>query len=129
MLQEIRDTNGNYINYSYLRDSNSLYPYKIKYTGNGSTDGPFTITFATSTRPDIRSSYASAFVASTTKRISQITATVTGGTVREYNLQYGTGHNKTRSLLTGILQKGYDDSGTATSLPAMTFGYASSEHT
>jgi hypothetical protein len=33
MLQEIRDTNGNYITYTYNRDNNSLYPYKITYTG------------------------------------------------------------------------------------------------
>lgn len=59
MLQEVCDTNGNYITYTYNRDNNVLYPYKITYTGNGSADGISTITFATSTRSDVRVSYAS----------------------------------------------------------------------
>lgn len=54
MLQEVRDTNGNYITYTYNRDNNVLYPYRITYTGNGSTDGASTVTFATSTRSDSR---------------------------------------------------------------------------
>jgi RHS repeat-associated protein len=126
MLQEIRDTNGNYIAYSYLRDNNVLYPYKITYTGNGSTDGPFTITFATSTRPDTRTSYATGFGSTLTQRISEIDALVNGTTTRKYLLGYGTGENGYRSLLTSVQQQGYDDNGNLTSLPAMTFSYASS---
>ena len=34
-LQEVRDTNGNYIKYTYTRDSNEIYPNQIIYTGNG----------------------------------------------------------------------------------------------
>jgi Salmonella virulence plasmid 65kDa B protein len=61
MLQEIRDTNGNYVKYTYNRDSNVLYPYQIVYTGNGSADGPFIVSFATSTRTDTRTNYAPGF--------------------------------------------------------------------
>ena len=43
-LQEVRDTNGNYIKYTYTRDSNEIYPSQIIYTGNGVNDGPATIT-------------------------------------------------------------------------------------
>src|SRR5208337_1651451 len=50
-LQEIRDINGNYIKYTYNRDSNELYPNQIIYTGNSASDGPAVISFATSTRP------------------------------------------------------------------------------
>jgi hypothetical protein len=124
MVQEVRDTNGNYIKYTYLRDTNVLYPYKITYTGNGSTDGPFTITFSTSTRPDIRLSYASGFAATTTKRISEIDASVNGSIVRKYLLGYGVGDNGYRSLLTTIQQQGYDDNNNLVSLPATTFSYA-----
>jgi hypothetical protein len=123
VLQEVRDTNGNYISYTYNRDNNVLYPYQVKYTGNDSTDGISTVTYATSTRTDTRVSYASGFVATTSKRISQITAAVNGTTVRQYDFGYGSGHNGTRSLLTSVQQKGYDDSGNLTTLPAMTFGY------
>jgi Salmonella virulence plasmid 65kDa B protein len=36
LLQEVRDTNDNYIKYTYLHDANDIYPYKIMYTGHGS---------------------------------------------------------------------------------------------
>src|SRR5258708_2289699 len=89
VLQETRDTNDNYIKYTYLRDNNVLYPYKITYTGHGSTDGIATVTFATSTRSDTLTSYATGFAATTTRLISQITAAVNGTTVRQYDLAYG----------------------------------------
>jgi YD repeat-containing protein len=125
-LQEMRDTNGNYIKYSYLRDNNVLYPYKITYTGNGTTDGISTLTFATSTRPDTRISFAGAFAATTTQRISEIDASVNNSVVRKYLLGYGTGHNGYRSLLTSVKEQGYDDNGNLTSLPATTFTYSTS---
>ena len=124
-LQEIRDTNNNYATYSYLRDGNVLYPYQITYTGNGSTDGPFNISFSTSTRPDIRTSYASAFDATINYRVSEINASVNGSVVRKYLLGYGAGHNGYRSLLTSIQQQGYDDNDNLTTLPPTTFTYAS----
>ena len=125
MLQEVRDTNDNYITYTYLRDNNQLYPYKITYTGHGSIDGIDTVTFATSTRTDSRTSYAAGFAATTTKVISQIIAAVNGVTVRQYDLTYSTGHNGTRSLLTSVQQKGYDDNTNLTALPATSFTYTS----
>src|SRR5262249_32320149 len=74
MLQEVRDTNGNYIKYTYKRDNNELYPSTIVYTGNGSTDGPAVISFATSTRSDIGISNAPDFKVTTNYRISEIDA-------------------------------------------------------
>src|SRR6266849_10695744 len=35
MLQEIRDTNNNYVRYIYTKDSGQIYPSQILYTGNG----------------------------------------------------------------------------------------------
>jgi YD repeat-containing protein len=125
-LQEVRDTNGNYIKYTYNRDANEIYPYKITYTGNGSTDGPSVVSFATSTRPDIRTRYASDFKVTTNYRISEIDAAFNGTTTRKYLLGYGTGNNGKRSLLTSIQQQGYDDNGNLTSMPSTTFSYASS---
>ena len=125
-LQEVRDTNDNYIKYTYTKDSNVLYPDVITYTGHGSTDGISTVTFATSTRTDTRVSYASGFVATTSKVISEIDAAVNGTTVRKYLLGYGVGDNGYRSLLTSVQQKGYDDNGNLTTLPPTTFTYATS---
>jgi RHS repeat-associated protein len=124
MLQEVRDTNDNYIKYTYIKDSNEMYPYTITYTGHGSTDGIDTITFATSTRPDTRISYAPKFGVTTTKRISEIDVLVNGTTVRKYPLTYGVGDNGYRSLLTSVQQEGYDDNSNLTSLPPITFTYA-----
>lgn len=126
MLQEIRDTNDNFVKYEYLRDSNQLYPYRVIYTGHGSIDGPFTVTFATSTRSDTRVSYASGFAVTTSKRITQIAATVSGAAVRQYDFAYGTGNNGYRSLLSSVQERGYDESGIATLMPTTTFSYLSS---
>jgi hypothetical protein len=126
MLQEVRDTNNNYIKYTYLRDGNVLYPYKITYTGYNTTDGPFIITFATSSRPDLRINYDAGFVATTSSRISQITAAVNGTNVRQYNLSYATGNNGYRSLLSGIGQMGWDENGALASTPTTTFSYVNS---
>jgi hypothetical protein len=126
MLQEVRDTNGNYIKYTYKRDSNELYPSTIVYTGNGSTDGSAVISFATSTRADIGISYAPDFNVTTNYRISGIDAAFNGSTVRKYLLGYGTGNNGVRSLLTSVQEQGYDDNNNLMTLPATTFGYLSS---
>ena len=125
-LQEVRDTNDNYVKYTYTRDNNVLYPNVITYTGHGSTDGFSTVTFATSTRTDTRVSYASGFAATTNKVISEIDAAVNGTTVRKYLLGYGVGDNGYRSLLTSVQQQGYDDNGNLTTLPPTTFTYATS---
>ncbi len=45
MLEEVRDTNDNYIRYEYFKDAGQIYPSKIIYTGNGSTDGIFEVLF------------------------------------------------------------------------------------
>jgi RHS repeat-associated protein len=126
MLQEIRDTNDNYIKYQYNRDNNELYPYKVTYTSNGSTDGIDTITFATSTRTDVRVSYAPTFAATTTKVISEVDGAVNGTTVRKYLLGFGTGNNGYRSMLTGVQQIGFDDNNVMTTQPTTTISYLSS---
>jgi hypothetical protein len=126
MLEEVRDTNNNFVRYVYNKDGNQIYPYQIIYTGNGVTDGPATITFATSTRPDTSSGYRAGFRVSTKYRISQITAAFNGSNVRRYDLSYTTGNNSNRSLLSSVQQTGWDENSNAVSLPSMTFGYVSS---
>src|SRR5208282_1413862 len=126
MLEKVIDTNGNYVRYVYNKDENQIYPYEVIYTGNRLTDGPMTITFATSTRPDKVMSFKGGFEVDTNYRISQITAAVNGTTVRQYNLSYTTGDNGTRSLLSSVQENGWDDFSVETSFPAMSFGYVSS---
>lgn len=126
MLEEVRDTNDNFVRYTYLKDGNQIYPYQIFYTGSGASDGPGTITFATSTRPDTYTSYKTGFKVWTNYRISEITAAFNGSNVRRFTLSYTTGHNGYRSLLSSIQETGWDEDANATTLPPMTFSYASS---
>jgi hypothetical protein len=125
MLQEIRDQNNNYVRYIYAKDSGQIYPLKILYTGNGSTDGIFTIAFSTTTtRLDPYVSYKPLFKVTTNYKISQITAAVNGTVVRQYTLLYGAGNNGARSLLTSLQETGWDANGNnAVTLPAETFSY------
>ncbi len=127
MLEEIRDSNNNYVTYEYRRDNdtNQIYPDKITYTGHDTSDGIFTIDFTRATRPDAVISYESGFRAETRDRISEIRASVNGEWVRKYTLSYTTGQNAYRSLLTSVQETGRDDGATELALPATSFEYSS----
>src|SRR5229473_123837 len=126
MLEKEIDLNGNYIRYVYAKDHNQIYPSQIIYTGHNSADGPMTVTFATSTRPDNNINFKPGFEVDTNWRIATVTAAVNGNTVRQYNLSYTTGSNGTRSLLSAVQENGWDDNGVETTEPAMRFAYATS---
>jgi hypothetical protein len=124
MLQEIRDTNNNYVRYVYTKDSGQIYPQQIIYTGNGGADGIFTVNFSTATRPDTYVNYKPLFKVTTNYRISTITAAINGTTVREYDLSYAAGNNGVRSLLSSVQQTGWDSNGSnMVTIPAETFSY------
>jgi RHS repeat-associated protein len=129
MLEEVRDTNDNFIRYVYTKDGNQIYPSQIVYTGNGSTDGVFTIDITKSARPDKVISYKSAFKVTTDYRITEIKASVNGSWVRKYTLSYVSGANGLRSMLGSVQETGRDDAGVELSLPAQTFAYSSSTPT
>ncbi len=129
MLQEVRDTNDNYVSYSYFKDQGFLYPSQIAYTGHGSTDGAFTVDFGHESRSDIASSTAPGFEIASKYRINQVTVSVDGTWVRKYDLAYGTGDNGVRSTLSSITESGqsFDTGSSVTaSLPATSFSYQSS---
>ncbi|MFA4845778.1 MAG: SpvB/TcaC N-terminal domain-containing protein, partial [Patescibacteria group bacterium] len=125
-LTEVRDTNDNFISYTYTKDDNQVYPSTITYTSHGSTSGVFVVTFSLESRDDISTSYASGFEITIDQRISAITLTVDGMIQRTIALSYVTGDNGTRSLLSSILETGYDEVDTATTLPETSFEYSSS---
>lgn len=126
MLQEARDSNDNYITYTYTRDQNQLYPDTITYTGHASTAGLMTVSFtlASSTVPNL--SYKSAFAVYTNRQVSQVQASVNGSWVRRYALSYGVGANGSRPLLTSVQETGQDSNNNQITLPATSFSYASS---
>jgi hypothetical protein len=101
MLEEVRDTNGNYISYSYDKHLGQLYPTSITYTGNGTTPGIFAIDFTREARSDYATSSKAGFDIGSHYRITQIKASVNGNWVRKYDLGYTTGDNTGRSILRG----------------------------
>lgn len=122
-LAETRDLNENYVKYEYQKDQGRVYPLDIKYTGHGTTDGSFVVTFTLESRPDATKAFGSAFQVATASRIREIGVSV-GGTLRhKYAIAYSSGGNDVRSLLSGITETGYDESSQPTSLPEVTFSY------
>jgi len=126
MLEEVRDQNDNYIEYTYYKDGNAIYPSTITYTGNGSTDGPFGVEFFRELRGDVATSSASGFPILSRYRMSEIQAKISGSWVRKYTLGYTTGDNGYRGMLSSITESGRDENGNTTTLPTVTFEYSSS---
>lgn len=126
MLEEVRDTNGNFIRYEYAKDSGQIYPEAVYYTGNGTTDGIFKVEFAKALRTDISTSTEAGFDIVSKYRLTDIKARINGAVVRTYNLGYGVGDNGVKSLLDSITESGITEQGATTTLPAVEFSYATS---
>jgi RHS repeat-associated protein len=125
MLEEVRDTNGNFITCTYFKDTGQIYPETITYTGNGSTSGIFQVSFERgnydSKRPSL---YYPSFPVKTAYLVTGITMSVNSAWVRKYDLGYVTGDQGYRALLGSITESGRDEAtNTVTSLPATTFAY------
>lgn len=125
MLEEVRDTNGNFISYAYYKDSGQIYPGTVTYTGNGTMNGIFKVTFARGAYDDMSPSlYYADFKVKTAYRVTSISITVSGEWVRKYDLGYMTGDMGYRAMLASITESGRDlDTNTVTALPAATFAY------
>lgn len=126
MLEEVRDTNNNYIKYEYYKDGGQIYPSQITYTGNNTTDGVLQVVFSRQSRTDVGTSYKEGFLVTTSYRINEIQTKVNGTWVRKYTFAYTTGDNSTRSLLSSITESGQDESSNVTTLPATSFTYNTS---
>ena len=122
-VEESRDTNDNYISYSYHKESGQIYPDAVTYTGNGVEDGDFSIEFFRESRGDEFVTYDTGFRATTTQRVKEIRVSVDNTWVRKYELAYSTGHNGNRSILESITDTGKSDAGITDSLPPTRFTY------
>lgn len=125
LLEEIRDTNDNYIKYTYTKDNGQIYPYKIIYTGSGSTDGIFEVEFLKEARTDTTKSFKQGFEAKINYRIYEIQTKINSNWVKKYSLTYNTGNNTNNSLITSVTETGKDEQGNTLALPATTFEYES----
>lgn len=123
MLEEVRDTNDNFIRYEYYKDQGQIYPSKIFYTGHGSADGIYTVEFIRETRTDTSLSSRSGFMVTTAYRISEIQTKISGTLNKKYTIDYSTGDNDNTSILTSVIEEAKDESATSTTLPATTFEY------
>jgi len=124
-LTELRDTNDNFIAYTYTKDAGQVYPATITYTGHGSTAGIFAVNFTLASRADAATSYATGFSVKTSYRISAINVTENSLTIRNYALAYTTGINGVRSLLSTITETATDEATSTTiTKPATSFDYS-----
>jgi RHS repeat-associated protein len=123
MIEEVRDTNGNFIRYEYYKDSGQIYPSKIIYTGKGSTDGVFEVDFLREERSDELFSKATGFNVLTSYLIQQVTVSVENGWVKKYSMDSAVGTTSDYSLLQSITESGQDDNGVVSSLQPTEFSY------
>ncbi len=89
MLEEVRDTNDNYIRYEYYKDTGQIYPSKIIYTGHGSEEGMFEVIFnRDGTFTMSPTLYSTGFEVKTKYRISSIEVVENGNWVKRYEISY-----------------------------------------
>ena len=125
MLEEVRDSNGNFIAYEYIKDYAQIYPSKIKYSSHDSCPGIFEIEFLNEARSDSGISRQSAFEVKTNYRIKEINVKADNEWTRKYILGYTAGDNGTKSLLESIVESTRDELGNIITMPPDTFSYQS----
>lgn len=123
MLEEVRDTNNNYISYEYYKDAGQIYPSRIVYTGNGSTAGIFEVNFDRAARTGAPTLWTTGFSVKSNYRISEIRTEISDTWARKYALAYTAADNGIISLLNTVTESGQDESSTVTTLPAIDFDY------
>jgi len=119
-LTKVIDTNGNYIEYHYLKDQGKTYLSRIDYTGNEMGVSPAnSVEFTLETRDDITSSYISTSKIATSRRLKEIQVKQNSDLVWRYVLEYNYSPDTNRSLLKSITQYGSDNK----NLPTQRFVY------
>lgn len=123
-LREVVDANGNLMRFHTVVQSDpgvaggtvpgsDLYLQQITYTGHGTTEGPYSVTFIRDRdlgeprRPDVTINAKGGFVQVTADLLRRVEVKLGDQLIRRYDLSYHTGaFNKT--LLTSISQFGED---------------------
>ncbi|MFH0820477.1 MAG: toxin TcdB middle/N-terminal domain-containing protein [Candidatus Peregrinibacteria bacterium] len=134
MPSEIRDTNDNFIRYTYSKHENQIYPKTIVYTGHGSEDGIFEVRFLPFAeesnfggQPDRSSAdYSRGFPVQTLHSISGVRVYAQGILRRQYDFEYRDVSSIGWLTLSSITETGFTPDGTATALPPATFDYTES---
>ena len=120
LLNRVEDLNGNYMTFSYFKDSGQIYPSKIRYTGYGNDPGIYEIQFERDSRTAYVN-YERGFKTTTQYLINEIKIfSYHNGSpelIRSYDLDH-VAQNVAVSRLSKITVK----NGTA-SLPPISFDY------
>ena len=107
-LRETRDTNDNFMRYLYAKvadggvanstvPGSNLYPQKILYTGRGSTDGKYSVTFirdrerSEARRGDVLIDARAGFKKVTADLLRRVEVKLDGQLIRAYELNYRVG--------------------------------------
>ncbi len=122
MLEEVRDTNDNYVRYEYFKDAGQIYPLRVIYTGNATTDGILEVAFLREANSGAVKNYRTGFAVTSNYRVNEIDTKVNGNWVKKYILGYKP-TDKAQSFLGSIIESGQDDGGSITTLPAISFDY------
>jgi len=124
-LREVRDTNDNVMRYQHTRvddagvsgalePGSNLYPSRITYTGNGSTDGRYSVSFIRDRdrgeprRADVQIDARYGFKKVTADLLRRVEVKLDDELIRAYELNYRTGAFA-KTLLASISQFGEDN--------------------
>jgi RHS repeat-associated protein len=108
MLEEVRDTNDNFIRYEYYKNNGQIYPSKIFYTGHGTTDGIFEVKFTRESFDMSPKMYYSMFEVKNNFRIKSIEVLQNNQWIQKYTLNYTNADNGYRQLLSSVTENGRD---------------------
>ncbi len=129
-LTEIRDTNNNFVRFEYF-DSNlnfgQLYPKKVFYTGNGTTDGIFEVEFVYQDNLNYYAKSNLGFPVETKLQMHQILVKKENTLLRKYQFEFALPLYRKVSLLKKIIETGIDENSVATTLPPYEFNYQDSD--
>jgi RHS repeat-associated protein len=122
-LDRVEDVHGNYMEVSYQKEDNYVYPRTIRYTGNADTNAPpfAEVTFEYESRQDALFSYLPGFRYQIDQRLSEVTVTVDDQLIRKYAFTYTHPAETRHVLLTGMRQYGSDG---VSALPEVVFSYS-----
>jgi RHS repeat-associated protein len=125
VLREIRDTNDNFVSYHYARvddggvanatvPGSNLYPQRIAYTGHGTTEGRYSVTFTRDRergeprRADVQIDARGGFKKVTADLLRRVEVKLDDQLIRAYELNYHIGAFA-KTLLASVSQFGEDN--------------------
>ncbi|NCO04573.1 MAG: hypothetical protein GW939_00325, partial [Candidatus Magasanikbacteria bacterium] len=122
-IEELQDTNGNTINYTYVNEDGVVYVESIKYGSQNISNHPFEIRFLWEEKllTYQEEKYYPQFLVKGTYRLAKVQTYVDGTKIREFALEY----NDTDAVfyLHSITESGFNKRGEQETKPPVLFDY------